>query len=718
MLGLAPPVDPVDRRAFAELDPQRWDLTRVASVQQALRLLNDQTVALCLLRASAGVEAITRLSSHRCENGVDRPVVVIGESAEDERLSYAAGAADFIFVENLTSALLTRVLIHALKLREQEIMLSRTRQRFALAIAGSSDGIWEWDRGRGRVFLSARWLEIMGVHDVDQGEHEPALWFDRVHDADRSCFDRVLESHLEGATPHFECEFRARREDGSFRWLRVRGVGARAASGEVRRLSGSLTDIHAQKTSQLRYQHAALHDTLTGLPNRAYFTRQLKRVFRDYVRGSTPLFAVLFLDLDRFKLINDSLGHAAGDLLLTSLSARLIPCVQAIDTIARIGGDEFSLLLERLSSEDDAQRVAEQIQRALEQPFIVEGHEVVMSCSIGIAFADRRYKQAEHMLRDADNALFAAKGSGGAQYRIFSPDMHSRSVSMLKLESEMRRGIDAGEFELYYQPIIALGTGRIAGLEALVRWNSPRRGMVSPGQFIPLAEDTGIILGLGRWVLREACRYGSKLVEIFGRGAAPPINVNVSRRQLRAAFVDEVLDTMDAFPLARDIIRFEITESTLMREGHDSGTLRALRSMGIELHIDDFGTGYSSLASLASMEVSGLKVDRSFVERMEHDERSAMIVQTIVSLAESLQMRVTAEGIETEAQRQALERLNCAFGQGYLFARPMPGAELIEKLLRDREGDEPALPGVSAPAPAAARPRGAPPRFPKDRVKD
>ncbi|MCA9719409.1 MAG: EAL domain-containing protein [Myxococcales bacterium] len=714
MLILASAREQLEAVASA-LDPIRWDVTRVrGDGERAARTLAAGHHDVCVVFSDVGAAAITRLASHTCSQGADIPVIAIAEDAADEQVAIAAGAADVVLREAVSPALMSRVLSHALKLRDRERSLRRAQRRFALAIAGSSDGIWEWDRARERVFLSARWLELMGMRDIPEGEHELAVWLSRIHDADRSCFDRVLAAHLDGEAPSFECEYRALDGDGSYRWVRVRGIGERDVGGEVTRLSGSLTDIHSEKTSQLRYQHAALHDTLTGLPNRAYFKRQLRRVFREYTRGRTPLFAVLFLDLDRFKLINDSLGHEAGDLLLTSLSARLIPCVQAIDTIARVGGDEFSLLLERLTSEDDAHRVAEQIQRALEQPFVVEGHEVVMSCSIGIAFASRRYERAEHMLRDADNALFAAKGSGGAQFRIFSPDMHSRSVSMLKLESEMRRGIDAGEFELYYQPIVSLETRRIASLEALVRWNSPRRGMVSPGQFIPLAEDTGIILGLGRWVLREACRFGSKLVEIFGRGAAPPINVNVSRRQLRPAFVDEVLDTMDAFPLARDIIRFEITESALLREGNESGTLRAIRSMGIELHIDDFGTGYSSLASLASMEVSGLKIDRSFIERMDQDEKSAMIVETILSLARSLHMRVTAEGIETASQLRALERLDCAFGQGYLFARPMPGAKLIEQLLVDRDGEEPALAVVLAPTRAPRRAAAGA----KDRVKE
>jgi diguanylate cyclase (GGDEF)-like protein len=677
-------VRPAGETWTTRLDASRWRLAMTPTIYEARAALRTGAYELCIVDMTHGMSVVGDLVVAAKEAQV--PVIVIGDDQEEERASVVVGAADYIDRDQLTKTLLDRVLLHALQLRERELALHETRQRFALAIAGSSDGIWEWDRQRDLVFLSARWLAIMEMEEPE-GVRPISEWLCRIHEADRSCFDRVLSAHLSGAASHFECEYRALIGDGEHRWVRVRGLGERDERGEIVRMSGSLTDIHSQKTSELQYQHAALHDTLTGLPNRAYFTRQLRRVFRERIRLKSQMFAVMFLDLDRFKLINDSFGHEAGDLLLTQLSARLIPCVRAIDTIARIGGDEFALLLETISSESDAIGVADQIQRALEQPFIVEGHEVVTSCSIGIAFASQAYQQAENMLRDADNALFAAKGAGGAQYRVFSPDMHSRSVSLLKLESEMRRGIDAGEFELYFQPIVELKTQRLASLEALARWNSPRRGRVSPADFIPIAEDTGLILGLGRWVLREACRFGSRLIEVLGREHAPPINVNVSRRQLRAAFVDEVLDTMDAFPLARDIIRFEITESTLMREGHDSGTLRAIRSMGIELHIDDFGTGYSSLASLASMEVSGLKIDRSFVERMEHDERSELIVQTIVSLARSLSMRVTAEGIETEAQLRQLELLDCTFGQGFLFSRPMPGDKILEQLRAQRERD-------------------------------
>ncbi|MCA9693049.1 MAG: EAL domain-containing protein [Myxococcales bacterium] len=625
-------------------------------------------------------QVVRALARRRDPGGAPVPVIEISDAAPWDSPAVARLARAGLTREELE--LITRM---AVMLRDQATARAERDRWFSLMVQGVNDGLWMWERGRDEIYLSPRWCAVMRLGALE-GYRPTSEWLDRVHVDDRATLRRILQPAPDTATrPRaVECEYRERTGDGAYRWVRLRGACERDEQGEVVRYAGSMTDIHGQKTSQLQYEHASFHDTLTGLPNRAFFIRQLRRVFREHQRGRAGRFAVLFLDLDRFKLINDSLGHDAGDVLLTSLSARLLPCVRAMDTVARIGGDEFALLLEALDSKRAAFDVAGRLLHALEQPFDVSGHQVVVSCSVGIAFPDEAYAHAEDLLRDADNALFAAKAAGGAEYRVFSPDMHSRSVSLLRTESEIRRGIDHGEFELHYQPIVELRTGRIASLEALIRWNSPGRGMVSPGEFIPVAEDTGLIIGLGRWVLHEACRFATRLVEVLGRKAAPAINVNVSRRQLRAAFVQEVREILDAFPLAAACLRLEITESVLMSEGHDDGPLKEIRAMGIELHIDDFGTGYSSLASLASMEVSGLKIDRSFIIKLGEDQKSALIVQTILSLAKSLSMKVTAEGIETAAQLRRLEQLDCGYGQGYLFSRPRPADEIFETLLRER----------------------------------
>ncbi|MFL5847156.1 MAG: putative bifunctional diguanylate cyclase/phosphodiesterase [Solirubrobacteraceae bacterium] len=417
--------------------------------------------------------------------------------------------------------------------------------------------------------------------------------------------------------------------------------------------------------------HQALHDALTGLPNRALFLDRLEHALARAVRGGSEV-AVLFLDLDRFKTVNDSLGHAAGDELLCVVARRISGCMRAADTAARLGGDEFAVLLEDLVSTREAVRVAERIISALEEPIEVAGREVFVGASIGVATGSYG---AEDLLRHADVAMYRAKAQGKGRYAMFEEGMQAEVIDRLELEADLQRAIDRGELEVFYQPIIALASGEMAGHEALVRWRHPTRGLLSPGGFIPVAEETGLVVPIGRFVLREACRQAAEWAATTGTDLS--MNVNLSGRQLEdPALLDDVTAILreTGLPAARLVL--EITETVLM---HDTETtierLRALRALGVRLAVDDFGTGYSSLRYLNRFPLDVLKMAKPFVDGLGSQEEDPALARAIIDLGANLGLTIIAEGIERSAQLVQLRRLGCPMGQGYWFARPMPADE-------------------------------------------
>ena len=420
------------------------------------------------------------------------------------------------------------------------------------------------------------------------------------------------------------------------------------------------------------FRHAAFHDSLTGLPNRAMFTELLKAEIESSQRRDGHMFAVLFLDLDRFKNINDSLGHTHGDLLLVAFAERLERTLRPVDTLARFGGDEFAILLSGMTDATDAVRVAQRIQDELTQPFVLDKNSAFATASIGIALSSSGYDRADDILRDADIAMYRAKENGKARYELFDQGMHARAVSRLQLESDLRQAIEQKEFCVYYQPIICLQTGRLAGFEALVRWNHPRRGIVSPADFIPVAEETGLIVPIGEWVLNEACMHVRQWQIDSPSHRSLSLSVNLSARQVaQPDLLERIKEALETSKLNPHCLKLEITESVVM-ENAEAATLmfKQLRSLGVQLSIDDFGTGYSSLSYLHRFPLNYLKIDRSFVMRLTTDNDNA-IVRTISTLARNLGMEVIAEGIETEEQYQQLKMLGCEYGQGYLFSRPV-----------------------------------------------
>ena len=438
-----------------------------------------------------------------------------------------------------------------------------------------------------------------------------------------------------------------------------------------------------QERDPARNRREWLQDPLTGLPNRALFMERLTQAIARNRRESAP-FAVILLDLDHFRTINESLGHSAGDSLLVSVGQRLVDCSRAGDTVARLGADEFALLIHRVTHAADAARLAERVQAALASPIDVQGYEVFTSASFGIALESGSAGEPEHLLRSADLALGSAKRAGRSRFVVFDRVMHSEALARLQLETELRRAAERESFVLHYQPIISLTTGHIVSVEALVRWDHDERGLVSPATFIAAAEATGVIVPVGRWVLNEACRQLSAWHTAFPQWASLSVAVNVSVRQLlRPDFADTVSRALREANLGPEFLTIELTESVVIeRPEVVLATLTAVRHLGVKVHLDDFGTGYSSLAVLDRFPLDGVKIDRTFVQTLGRESRAVQFVQAMVTLAQSLQLETVAEGVDSDDQLRELRAIGCTFGQGFLFARAVDGPAL-ETLLRD-----------------------------------
>lgn len=441
--------------------------------------------------------------------------------------------------------------------------------------------------------------------------------------------------------------------------------------------------IERQK-SEAKLRHHVFHDELTGLPNRTLLMKRLKSAILKTKWDTDYAFAVLFTDLDRFKVVNDSLGHIIGDQLLIATARRLKTCLRPVDMVARLGGDEFVILLDNIKSISDATDVAERIQAKLSLPFNLSEHEVFTSISVGIALGTTDYHQSEDLLRDADTAMYRAKVLGKARYEVFDTEMHNSVVKLMQLENDLRRAIEHQEFQIYYQPIVLLETGRIKGFEALIRWEHPTHGLLNPVDFISVAEETGAIIPIGYWVLFEACRQLRAWQLEFAKPLT--ISVNLSSKQFsQPDLVEQIIHILQSTSLDARSLKLEITESTIM-ENAESATamLLQLRDLGIEIYLDDFGTGYSSLSSLHRFPVDVLKIDRSFISTIQANHEKTKIVQVIMTLAENLGMDAIAEGIETVEQRDQLKALQCRYGQGYLFYQPVDKQTAAAIIAQDR----------------------------------
>jgi len=569
--------------------------------------------------------------------------------------------------------------------RERELVESirGSEERYALAAQATNDGLWDWDLATNTIYYSTRWKAMLGYNDHAIGT-SPEAWLSRVHPADRANLERAIADHRHGLTETLEYEHRMRDCDGTYRWMHCRGLAVRDSTLRAIRIVGALTDMTVRKQLEERLRHDALYDGLTGLPNRSLFLDRLERVIAHAKRCPDYLCAVLFLDLDGFKIVNDSLGHLVGDQLLTGVAKRLTTYLRADDTAARFGGDEFAVMLNDFRDMSALPELVDRIQAHLAKPFQLDGHEVVVTASIGIAVNLTRYEHVADVLRDADIAMYRAKAAGKGTYAIFDTEMHAGAVNRLQLETELRRAIAQQEFEVYYQPIVELANGRIVQVEALICWRHPERGLLAPLTFLPIAEESSLIVPIGHWFFGETCRQIRAWQSAAPAQTAMPVSVNVSHKQFwHSGLVEAITSALRASGLDPCLLRVELTEGVIMSNPEAANKiLQQLLDQGIQLHIDDFGTGYSSLEALHRFPIEAVKIDRSFIARLGVDQRSTELVRTMIMMGQNLGLAVVAEGVETIDQQRSLQALNCRYGQGYLFARPMPGHDLYALLER------------------------------------
>jgi diguanylate cyclase (GGDEF)-like protein/PAS domain S-box-containing protein len=546
--------------------------------------------------------------------------------------------------------------------------------RYERALNESTDVLWEWEINAGSAFFSGRWPELLGYSESELSARI-SEWFDRVHPEDIGALKLALESYQRGASERFENVHRLRCKDGTYVWVAAGGVLSRDS---ILRMTGWITDVTERRRSEAQLRRLALQDALTGLPNRMLFLDRLEQA-HERARRKQRDYAVLLVDLDRFKVINDSLGHAIGDLLLISVARILKDIVRPGDTIARLGGDEFVILLEGLEHASQADQIAAEVISALVQPIEVEGQRVVVGASVGMSRATGPHEQRrpEDALREADIAMYHAKAMGGERVDSFNPAAYPNLVERLDLETELRKALDGETLHVHYQPIVDLETGVAVGFEALARWQHPRLGMVSPGKFIPVAEETGLIEQLGECVMRIACRDAAALRRAFPEAPAFRMGVNLSVAQLGSAdLCDRVQRTLSESGLPADYLSLEITESGLLEDAETAARVFAeLRAKGVRLAMDDFGTGYSSLHYLRRFRIDTLKIDGSFVRDLEHTTGQE-ICATIANLGNDLGLSVIAEGVERQEQVQRLRRLGVRYVQGFLFCRPISFEQL------------------------------------------
>jgi diguanylate cyclase (GGDEF)-like protein/PAS domain S-box-containing protein len=566
---------------------------------------------------------------------------------------------------------------HALK--DALNSLKESEERYALAARGANDGLWDWNLDTDVSYFSPRWGHMLGYSESESWS-SPKQWFSHIHADDRERVRAEIAAHCDGKAPEFVSEYRMHHKNGGYIWTLSRGIAVRNSTGKAIRMAGSQTDITEGKVV----------DTLTRLPNRLYLIDRLESAI-DTAQQREGHFAVLFVDLDQFKLVNDSFGHAAGDELLVDVARRLRTGIRSDSrqggpgesVVARIGGDEFAIFLGEIQNETDAATIAARILERLGEPFYFEGHRILVSASIGIALGSTGITP-EELLHNADTAMYHAKTNGKARFEFFNQGLRSQVVSRFEIETGLRKAIDSGQFVVHYQPIVSASDNRLRGFEALVRWNHPERGLIPPGEFIPVAEGSDLIVLLGRWVLVESCRQMAGWQKSFATSPTLTISVNVSARQLNdSRLVEDVEFALAESGLNPESLSLEMTESSIMGNTNQTlAILHRLKAMNVRLEIDDFGTGYSSLSRLQRLPFDSLKIDRSFIRELSAGDSSLDVVKAIMQLAHSLKLGVIAEGVESEEQLCSLRQLGCDHIQGFLFSKPVD-ADAAEQLYRE-----------------------------------
>jgi diguanylate cyclase (GGDEF)-like protein/PAS domain S-box-containing protein len=685
-------------------------LSQPAGSQLGYTLLAEEPVVVQNLQTETRFVGLPLLQEQGIVSSISVLVVSyeqpFGVLSSHSRAQQAASSDDVVFLQavaTLLSAAIKRQWVETALARaeaaeaakqalEQEIIdrqrieaaLRESEERYALAASGANDGLWDWNLRTNEAFFSPRWKSMLG-YEEDEISTNPNEWFHRVHPEDIERVKREMIDHRKGQTSHFRSEHRLRQKDNTYCWMLVRGLAVRDETGDVYRIAGSQTDISIRKAAEEKLLYNALHDELTGLANRVLFMDRLDRTLTLSKQKQKP-FAVLFLDLDRFKVINDSLGHLAGDQLLITTAERLKRCLRSRDTCARLGGDEFAILLEEVQDQANAIAIVERIQQELKQPLLLEGQEVFVAASIGLIIDTTRYNQKEALLRDADTAMYCAKAAGRGCYAVFTEAMHDYAVTLLQLETDLRRAVEREEFQLLYQPILSLRTNELTGIEALLRWHHPSRGVIMPTEFIPIAEDTGLIIPIGEWVLHHACRQMQMWQQQYNLDPKLTISVNLSGKQFtQPDLVSQLKQILQETGLTPASLKLEITESVIMTNARAAAQMMVhLKQLGVQLAMDDFGTGYSSLSYLHQFPIDTLKIDRSFITSADTDLEKLEITRTVIALAWNLGMDVVAEGVETDKQMAQLKLLQCELAQGYLFSEPLNSTALSDLLSTTR----------------------------------
>ncbi|MGZ8229994.1 MAG: EAL domain-containing protein [Burkholderiales bacterium] len=560
--------------------------------------------------------------------------------------------------------------------RATEQALRESEQKFRQLADNIPEIFWITDMRQRVLHYLSPGFETLTGKPLAEVLRRPRSWLQIVHPEDR---ERVRLARKPLPHAEYDIEYRIVIAGGGVRWVHDQAFPVRDATGAVYRIAGIASDVTQRKEAEEKLVYLAHYDGLTGLPNRVLFLDRLKQTLSHCARRGT-LAAVMFVDLDRFKVVNDTLGHAMGDELLRQVGARLSVCVREGDTVARFSGDEFVLIVNDLHGPEDARHIAQKVLQAYVEPFRVSSHEIFVSTSIGISMFPSDSEDEQALLKNADSAMYRAKESGRNSFRFYTREMNARAMYRLQLENSLRHALDRGEFCLHYQPKACLHTGEITGVEALLRWERPGHGLVAPAEFVPLLEDTGLIVPVGEWVLSEACRQADAWRKA-GR-ALVPVAINISARQFASRNLgDLVRRMMNLHGLDPRYLEFELTESLLMVNTEDAvRTLEYLKSLGLKLSIDDFGTGYSSLAYLKRFPIDALKIDRSFIDEITTDVGDATITRAVIGMAHNLGLKVIAEGVETQAQIAFLSANGCDEAQGYYFARPQPAAEAVKWL--------------------------------------
>ncbi|WP_066381187.1 sensor domain-containing protein [Anabaena sp. CA = ATCC 33047] len=608
----------------------------------------------------------------RCQDGSDLWTRISCTPLFDEQGNYNGALG---MVTNISDV------YDELRLRKRaEAALQESKQRLDDLLNSLEDIVWSIAADTFEtLYINPAVYQMYGRSPSEFMENAN-LWFEIIHPEDQPLVSQAIPPLLLNGSQ--DVEYRIIKPDGEIRWVRTRSHVIYDANGKPIRIEGIATDISDLKFMEAKLVGHAFYDHLTGLPNRVSFMHTLEEAIAQIQQHPEQLFAVLFLDLDRFKVVNDSLGHLVGDQLLVSFAERLQSCLRPEDTIARLGGDEFTILLSHIQSIEEATGIAEHIHQVLKSPFNLNGYEVFTTTSIGIALSTTGYTQPSDWLRDADTALYSAKEQGKAWHMVFDNTMYNRAVALLQLETDLRWAIERQELRVAYQPIVSVATGKITGFEALVRWQHPEKGLISPTEFIPVAEETGLIIPIGNFVLRESCQQLRQWQLEFPDIPPLTMSVNLSGKQFsQTCLVEQIVQILQEVNLEPSSLKLEITESAIMASPEQAAIiLQQFKALGIKLCIDDFGTGYSSLAYLHNFPLDILKIDRSFINRIDRDGERLAIVKAIVTLASNLEMTVVAEGLETISQLVQLRLLKCDEAQGYLFS-PALSSEKINLLL-------------------------------------